>query len=117
MNTTVKHTPGPWQVDADQRADEKTRQLAARYGLKESRGTAIIGDIKQWEHNESYSVVAVVNDDNWECEANARLIAAAPELLEALRGIRDMRIGDPEKVVDAAFAKADAAIAKAEGHQ
>jgi hypothetical protein len=83
----AKHTPGPWRIDADQVADEATRKICERYGIQESRGTGILGDIKQHEHNESYSVVAVVNDNLWECEANANLIAAAPELLTALRDI------------------------------
>ena len=61
-----------------------------------------------------------------EAEANARLIAAAPDMLEALHdvlrycvtpsGLPDKNKGrTPEQ--DAAMAKAKAAIAKAEGNQ
>jgi hypothetical protein len=54
------------------------------------------------------------------CQANARLIAAAPELLAALRALhaahRGFRISDVWGVLDdEARAAAEAAIAKAEG--
>ena len=53
-------------------------------------------------------------------EANARLIAAAPDLLEALVMVRDAdddvrRAGLIGKIPQAARARIDAAIAKAEG--
>lgn len=61
---SAKHTPGPWEVD------------------ESGPRTAIIGHVvNQRGGARSYSVVATMNDDNWETEANARLIAAAPELL------------------------------------
>ena len=44
---------------------------------------------------------------------NARLIAAAPELLEALRTLIDATLG--EKAMSDAWEQADAAIAKATG--
>ena len=56
MNTT--HTPGPWRISS-----------IGSYGLT-------IGDEKQ--------IIGTVHGDNSESIANARLIAAAPDLLEAL---------------------------------
>lgn len=52
-----------------------------------------------------------------ESDANGRLIAAAPDLLAALKELREASYGNPfypEKTAEA-DAKADAAIAKAEG--
>jgi hypothetical protein len=52
-----------------------------------------------------------------ECAANARLIAAAPDLLETLKDL--LEVMPPIRVTDKlaleAFAHAEAAIAKAEG--
>ena len=49
-------------------------------------------------------------------EANARLIAAAPDLLEALLKARAALVGDPDSFdIDYAFDVMNAAIAKAEG--
>jgi hypothetical protein len=52
---TTNHTPGPWAVD----------NLTVRWG--------------------SYLVADCDIDRQGECQANARLIAAAPDLLDALR--------------------------------
>ncbi len=58
----TKHTPGPWKQEGN--------NIVADY-------TATCGVVA--------SVSAMPN--KWETEANARLIAAAPELLEALRDV------------------------------
>lgn len=82
-----KHTPGPWQV----------------------------------QHNDSHRswcVVSACGDGvtGWarvcQSEADARLIAAAPDLLEACRAIANCEF----MVSRAAGEKVLAAIAKAEGH-
>ena len=55
-------------------------------------------------------------DNTWiDCstEANARLVAAAPDLLEALEEIVSAADGDGWKQLDATLGKARAAIAKA----
>ena len=52
-----------------------------------------------------------------EARANARVMAAAPDLLEALKALRDGAYGNPSMPEENARidAMADAAIAKAEG--
>lgn len=89
----TKHTPGPWDVLKLANPD-----YAPEYG--------VCADAAARCH-------AVVKG-----EANARLIAAAPELLAALR--RLMPLWDREDVADTwseDFEAAEAAIAKAEGTQ
>lgn len=57
-------------------------------------------------------------DNTWiDCctEANARLVAAAPELLEALEEIVSAADGDGWNQLDATLSKARAALAKATG--
>lgn len=89
----TKHTPGPWDVSKLTSPD-----YAPEY--------VVCADASARWH-------AVVKG-----EANARLIAAAPELLAALR--RLMPLWDREDVADTwseDFEAAEAAIAKAEGTQ
>ena len=93
--TQFKGTPGPWRVS-------------------EKRGDLI--DIRH-ENNEpgamSLNLAQVVARQSWlkEAEANARLIAAAPELLEALQMIMNGDFYMPKESADAALA----AINKATG--
>jgi len=87
--SNTKHTPGPWMVGHfnDVRTGDGYRSLA--------------------NVSSSFELPA---------EANARLIAAAPELLEALEAFKaiDAFDGWHPKYRDA-IAKAEAAIAKATG--
>jgi len=66
--TTVKHTPGPWK------ASPLGRIYAPGYG---------------WEGAEiahvQFKALDTQTFDTLQSEANARLIAAAPEMLEALK--------------------------------
>lgn len=64
-----KHTPGPWVI---RQGDEWTNSIVTQHG------TLPNGEANDWE-------VASYNLRRDEAKANARLIAAAPELLEALR--------------------------------
>ena len=99
-----KHTPGPWVVDS-------------------GNGTACY--IRPADHEPGVMAVAQVCKRGWsEKQANARLIAAAPEMLAALKDALDALIQsatearhiEPTKVViRAAVDKADAAIQKATG--
>ena len=95
-----KHTPGPWEI--------------------QEHPNGIYKYISGPEHLEFAQVVWCMEDDERspECEANARLIAAAPELLEAVEELLACTEGqaiynfmEPQKK------KARAAIAKAKGEE
>lgn len=93
-----KHTPGPWSLGSTGwyvQHDEAYEQTSQ--GVVGSNGTPIC------------EVVSIEYDDT-EIDANARLIAAAPELLEALKDARFALYGSGP-----GNPKIDAAIAKAEG--
>ena len=109
-----KFTPGPWRV--------------------EDGTTLIWGNCNPDDHSTrgmGYPIAkAMINPSgNWstgpyadEGEANARLIAAAPELLAALKRLSGLYDGIYVKISDdemaacrEAWAEADTAIAKAEG--
>lgn len=93
----AKHTPGPWK-----RNDF--------LDLKEISLKAITCE------RLGFCVTFINTDDKLrvgEADANARLIAAAPELLEALQAI--MEDMDSEFGTDYDYNKARAAIAKANG--
>lgn len=102
MNDQQQHTPGPWSVEAD----EKNVHLHPCYQHRFI--TAGNEDSGTWE------IVARMPDAPNQ-EANARLIAAAPELLYALETILatcGVRIDDPRcKHFDAG----QAAVTKALG--
>lgn len=84
---TTPHTPPPWRDDCGEIVD--------RNGL----GVADVW----WRPNEA------------EGEANARLIVAAPELLEALQFLADVARATPCFLSPLALRNADEAIAKARG--
>ena len=102
MSTEAKHTPGPWT----------------------SRATASLGPQYVVYPEAAGPDVAIVYDHDGCTEANARLLASAPELLEALRQWRStigpMSIGErwtTEQALAAykCMSASRAAIAKAEG--
>lgn len=96
----VKHTPGPWE-----------------YG--EERG--LCREIHADNGPELFAIAQTRHGDPEICEANARLIAAAPELLEALIAFRDggpqggQNFAEWHESYRPAIDKARAAIAKATG--
>ena len=116
-----KHTPGPWTWNMDKIergpvAKGKTVHAslsAPRANCPPPYSTGVLtanwctdSDGQVWQAWISVS------------EANARLIAAAPELLEALRTAVDHLEGMPDQEdVAACVVKARAAIAKAEGEK
>lgn len=67
----AKHTPGPWFITGG----EMTKYVEARIGNRLLQEVAAVGP--------------TVADDGYgdQQQANARLIAAAPELLEALQSL------------------------------
>ena len=84
--TKTAHTPGPWKWN------EYHDDLRPIWHCEMSQGCGYL----DW-------------DDKDRIQANARLIAAAPDLLEAL----EMMLADPDAIENVNFAKA--MIAKAKG--
>ena len=108
MNNSATPTTGPWTIDTDSPNDE----LLIRSG---DDSDSVVCAVWPMEHDAKSDETS---------QANARLIAAAPELLEALRGMLDaydgMMNGDQtEESVRKNFYEAAtpalAAIAKAGG--
>jgi len=94
----MKHTPGPWTV-----TDK---------GVRDSGGyICFIPETTHYEGQDERYVKEVA-----ERHANARLIAAAPELLETLQTIAAFAVGNGD-VCEIIARRARAAIAKAEGAQ
>jgi hypothetical protein len=84
---TTKYTPGPWSWDTDPNGDRW-----------------IIGDKSTWVPR----IAKIPRYSEMPNEANARLIAAAPELVEALRELT-------EKVSADAINRARSLLARIEG--
>lgn len=108
MNT--KHTPGPWIADT-------TRRYGHPPAL--TPNIPINPIVMGWPVNRS---IAKVPRGYAEAEANALLIAAAPELLGALRAEQEWREREAAGAIDPEWdyevmvgAKRRAAIAKATG--
>lgn len=103
-----KHTAGPWRYEAHLQDISWLVGPDAPLGPIGPQGTELTG----------IHVAAIAKDS----EANARLIAAAPDLLEALEGLvedvertRSDFWGLPTQVRNSSVAKAEAAISKAKG--
>jgi len=99
------HTPGPWRVEDE--TELGGFAVYAEYNGQFGRKTAIICSRNRWEHQAAASL------------ANARLIAAAPDLLSALRDLAVVVSGYPMSGMDAEarLQAAYAAIARAEGRE
>ena len=94
---TTKHTPGPWYVGS---------------GTYEGRNIYSTASVTDGEGFTYQPVVATAEDNEVACwDANARLIAAAPDLLEALQMLLEFPNTGP------ATTTARAAIARATGDQ
>ncbi|WP_121500071.1 hypothetical protein [Pseudomonas aeruginosa] len=100
-----KHTPGPWGIErlhgeinviSCNERDSAAKDIGIVYVLARDVGGMI--------HGEQF-------DDRSEVEANARLMAAAPELLDALVNL--LPLISPLKAESQQVADASAAIAKA----
>ena len=95
----TQHTPGPWVIQ--QEFDNKPSYIVAEKTLGRSVSKGV--DVARLEPGR-------------ETIANARLIAAAPEMFDALGELADAVADDAElKRLTAAMAKAGAVLAKVEG--
>lgn len=104
---TAQHTPGPWR--ADRYGQFRYTVRGETGGARESEAVAVVDSLACSRDGQAFG---------W-CTANARLIAAAPDLLAAL----DAMIGltscpvykreDWQRIQD----QARAAVAKAGGYQ
>ena len=99
-----KHTPGPWIGAGPSFGDPLPRYTTEIVTEREDEDGAATSICELPFHHH--------DDEN---EANARLIAAAPELLEALKEIVDAADGAGWEQLDPSFKKARAAIARATG--
>lgn len=93
---TNQHTPGPWAVGPAPHADCRIYATSETHAIARTYGPEL-NDI---------GVCALTGPQN---KADARLIAAAPELLEALVELRDWyseHTGMPAVAANAAIAKA-----------
>lgn len=100
MNT--KHTPGPWRVSTSNRyaVNDFGRGIATTHGTDDANYSEFFPSTE-------------------EAAANARLIAAAPELLEALNGFEPVDVVNFARWMEryqVAMNNARAAIAKATGN-
>ena len=108
--STVQHTPGPWFADSQGRIWR--RDPSELY----ENGGGVAGD-------KPLATVYVgwsgEGKSGYPREANARLIAAAPDLLEALQAAYAALLGYPYRnaTTQAAMDKSYAAIAKATGKE
>jgi hypothetical protein len=99
MSTETNHTPGPWEWQHDYESSPNWCSIMTKIGNK----LTYIADV-------------------YRGEADARLIAAAPDMLEALEALLPLAedfyydVNHGDEYVEQ-FVKARAAIAKAKGEQ
>lgn len=98
--TDLKHSPGPWFMEAE--------SYDSYYDISDDFGTSL-AKVEAWDGDNDEEVMG-------EAKANARLIAAAPELLSAcqmllvrLEGSKDLPKGSVYDFAVATIAKAKAA--------
>lgn len=104
----IKHTPAPWRVSS-----ESPRIIQKDYRAIGSDAGFLIASTMGHDNSGFYA-------SEQEADANARLIAAAPELLEALEMCTKAMasvLPDFNPYDQAAYDKARAAIAKAKGEE
>ena len=103
----AKFTPGPWEFDVE-------IHWVNQPGEQEVHGAWDVYPVDDGDH-----IIATVNHvypDRNTCRYNARLIAAAPAMYEALhRAVTEMEFWSKGHS-DAEIAIARAALAQAEGH-
>ena len=100
----AQHTQGPWSDDHLSQ-HERATITGGKLRLIKTDGV-IVAFLPQWLDTP---------EEASEARANARLIAAAPDLLEALQLCRQHMYDHASNTTDGAFDKICAAIAKATG--
>ena len=99
MSTESKHTPGPWSYAPAVPRAQRCFYIAGNQ-----------------DANNREVDIGMVQGGYYSCEANARLIAAAPTIFDALREIEDtLRNAGSDADLDALASLARAAISKATG--
>lgn len=98
----MSHTPGPWEYVPKLTASENHKGFFIRAEKAARNGKWALADVQPGDQ------------DGHLGEANARLIAAAPELLEALSGLFE-RFAHGEAIQTDQWILAGAAIDKATG--
>ena len=95
----MTHTPGPWTID-----DTGPHEFEEGHV-----------ELNIWGPDGAYfgAIAAIRNDYSGDMDSNARLIAAAPKLLEALRMVCEYFEADYDRPNE--YYVAEAAIAQAEG--
>lgn len=105
-----KHTPGPWKVQSLGNDDIVIDVDAGRFGIARLYAPTEFDSLRDPKDHALCPAPEML--------ANARLIAAAPDLLEALRELYhcwDEPAEFVERELDAAMDKAHAALAAATG--
>jgi hypothetical protein len=110
---TAKHSPGPWLFHP---SAVSFTQVECADGTRPGRLAASIYHPVN-PRRPMIRVGATTDDDAAEVVANARLIAAAPDLLDALKVVVATlpHMGGSERSTFSLLKRATAAIAKAEG--
>lgn len=85
------HTPGPWEVGGDSGNDIEAEEIVASGGRRVIAWTSNTFDA---DADDGYGAEIITDEDR----ANGRLIAAAPELLDALRNTKDELIALYERL-------------------
>lgn len=110
MHTKATHTAGPWTVEGHD--DDKSCFCYRIHGNANEFQGRVIADI--WKHHDRSNKIKEMMID----EANARLIASAPELFELLEFIATTAIkpeADAWKVLRNWQGLVDSALAKVQG--
>lgn len=117
--TFTQHTPGPWVIHLTDDRSEETGLIHGGYdAMYHICDTGIAGSYNTLANPNTYTDLAIVQRQIEVARANARLIAAAPDLLQALQTlfnalgqIKQGIITDIDANMDCAYA----VITKAEG--
>jgi hypothetical protein len=114
-----KHTPGPWKIGNEHNYQADRYAKNSEWAHIRDKNGGLIAKV------ESVNPKGKRKSCDFDIEAaNARLICACPDMLEALKGLfehcamvhKHWGDGDNTKEANTAIKKAEAAIKKAEGN-